>query len=66
MTDFQAKVTTEKATKHPVLESDQRTAVPRLNKSEVIEIESENMPKELAATTNETTPMTAPSSRQNC
>lgn len=58
MTDFWGNVTTERATKQPVLELDQRTAVPRVNESEAIEIESENMSKELAATDNETSPIT--------
>ena len=60
MTDFWANVPAEKATKQPVLVLDQRTSVPRVNESEAIEIESNNMSKDLAATTNETSLTIAP------
>lgn len=60
MTDFWAKVATEKATKQPVSVLDQRTSVPRVNESEAIEIEGNNMSKDLAATTNETSLTIAP------
>lgn len=60
MTDFWPNVPTEKATKQAVLVLDQRTYVPRVNESEAIEIESNNMSKDLAATTNETSLTTTP------
>ena len=60
MTDFWANVPAEKATKQPVLVLDQRTSVPRVNESEAIEIEGNNMSKDLAATTNETSLTIAP------
>ena len=60
MTDFWANVPAEKATKQRVLVLDQRTSVPRVNESEAIEIEGNNMSKDLAATTNETSLTIAP------
>ena len=60
MTDFWANVPAETATKQPVLVLDQRTSVPRVDESEAIEIESNNMSKDLAATTNETSLTIAP------
>ena len=60
MQNFKAKVTTRKDTKKPMSRSDQRTAVPKSNKSNAIEIESENLPKELVATTNQTIPIATP------
>ena len=38
MTDFWAKVATEKATKQPVSVLDQRTSVPRVNESEGLKL----------------------------
>ena len=65
MTDFWPNVPTEKATKQAVLVLDQRTYVPRVNESEAIEIESNNMSKDLAATTNETSLTTTNNSAQD-